>query len=224
VTSSTPLGDAYFGQFCSGVIVKPGLALTAAHCVLDRTPGSIYLVVGAQNICDGPPESRIRQVFEIHIHPSYMPRVGGFDVAALVLEGGNGGETNLDIDDVRVNDRVIAMGWGANPWSSTDSCSVGSHVLHVVDAQECASALPSSTVDTSFQFCALPERGQTNTCAGDSGGPVFLGSSSDLRLVGLIVSGPGCGPDDPGSYQEIRPLSGWLASFQMTPTDTRPTP
>ena len=56
----------------------------------------------------------------------------------------------------------------------------------------------------------------TDSCSGDSGGPLFwINSTTQIpTLVGLVSWGIGCGqPSYPGVYARVYPLYTWLTSF-----------
>ncbi|KAF9285275.1 hypothetical protein BGZ68_004002 [Mortierella alpina] len=72
------------------------------------------------------------------------------------------------------------------------------------------------TFDPDTQVCATDKPLGHSACHGDSGGPLYAGSSNDLRVVGL-VSGPGdkteCGEQDTYQYYTfIKPYVPWVKS------------
>src|SRR5688572_27341938 len=57
--------DRSGSQFCGGTVVRERFVLTAAHCVVRRTPGSLRVVVGRTDLRTD--EGRVVRVDEIWI-------------------------------------------------------------------------------------------------------------------------------------------------------------
>src|SRR2546429_2311072 len=78
------------GNFCTGALIAPGLALTAAHCV---QPGAVYKIVeyGADR------QPQLRDVKKVAIHPAFSMQAitahrATADVALLQLEASPSGK------------------------------------------------------------------------------------------------------------------------------------
>lgn len=55
ILAAVPLDDPYHGQLCGAVLVDDRTILTAAHCVVGRSPERLAAIVGADNLCRGRP-------------------------------------------------------------------------------------------------------------------------------------------------------------------------
>ncbi len=69
--------------FCTGVLVAPKVVLTAAHCA----PAIDKVLLGAQSVLMGGPQSETIDVKRVVVHPDYDGRVvPSHDIAVLVLD------------------------------------------------------------------------------------------------------------------------------------------
>ena len=200
--SNAPGDDLSASSFCAGVLTAPDIVTTAAHCLADRDPERIDVQVSADNVCAGSEVGGERlHVIEVRTDPV-------LDLAELVLESpaqsspaqsspaqsspakGASGEASS----------LTAWGWGTGSIGGASPCEAAPKSLVEVTSGECAVSEPARYGDF---LCVVPVEGGPNTCAGDSGGPVF---DQRGRLVAITVAGIGCGPDDPGIYLRL-PLS-----------------
>src|SRR2546430_10563596 len=83
------------GNFCTGALIAPGLALTAAHCV---QPGAVYKIVEYGS--DRQPQ--LRDVKKAAIHPAFNMHAitahrATADVALLQLEASSSGRNAADL-------------------------------------------------------------------------------------------------------------------------------
>ena len=86
-----------------------------------------------------------------------------------------------------------------------------------------ATMLCAGTLDTSDKNDENAITNGVDTCYGDSGGPVMLGTPAGPRLVGIVSFGNGCATRDTyGVYTRVAAMRGFLAANHAKPvTNTK---
>ena len=189
---------------CTGTKVGSHLILTAAHCVYDLTtratdptfaPGQQFWFTSGLSESDG-----LRQltVVSTSVHPSWPesgqpPIIHPADVAVVeVLEDTpEVPEAAVDATPAAVGDPVVITGFGCdklNPsggglFKLSASTVLSSEVL----LDFAYSAAEAADVNGSFAITPGLSRdpSSASTCPGDSGGPLYRQSATDLIVVGV---------------------------------------
>src|SRR5205085_5019551 len=81
--------------------------------------------------------------------------------------------------------------------------------------------------DPATMLCAGYPQGGTDTCEGDSGGPLLVPVGHDFRLVGATSFGKGCAePAHPGVYARLAegPIRTFIARFVPSAFAPEPKP
>lgn len=206
VNSSAPDDGIYAAQFCGGVLITGRMVLTAAHCIAARTAGSVDVIAGTANLCDPTHEGRHRvHVATMRIHPGYDADSDRSDLALLTLEHDlPRASTRALADAPELPAEALAAGWGVSADGGAPPCDLRIVHLRLLTVHECAAraAVDGHPFDPTSMLCALPNgAGSDDTCAGDSGGPLFLGTNLELApVIGITSWGRGCGLGYPGVY------------------------
>ena len=203
VNASAPPDDLFSVQFCGGVLIGPTTVATVAHCMRDRTPQSVDVVVGADNLCQGNsvPGERLHVKAMAVAPPGHdsdivVLHLGAPSTTTPALVAGSAGRTEPG---------GTAVGWGRSELRGAYPCRGRTVPLQAGDPAVCLRGLtaarpPQPTVDV---WCGTSE-GEQNTCVGDSGGPVYVRGEGRETVFALISWGASdCGPDAPGFYSVL---------------------
>jgi secreted trypsin-like serine protease len=183
------------GNFCTGALVAPRLALTAAHCV---QPGAVYKIVeyGADT------QPKLQDVKNVSIHPGFNMQAmtahrATADVALLQLEAPPKGKVAAVLSAPQIpivaGSRFTIAGIGVT--IRGEGSSGGTIRVAGLVATGQPGTLQIRLVDPVGQGT----RDGLGACTGDSGGPVFEDRQAGPAIVGVISwsTGPngstGCG-------------------------------
>jgi hypothetical protein len=202
--------------------------ITAAHCVYGMKSPQVDVVLGRTTLSDSdgaeiaaqalsyrsdynhppdtiPPRNDVGYV--VLTQPSNQPRIqiAGESEAALWAPG--------------AGERISGWGCTSPPPPIIFDCSTSDTLRHapvpIIADSTCGSAtVYGKEFDPSTMVCAGYLSGGTDTCNGDSGGPLQAPIAGGYRLVGITSWGNGCAqPNAPGVYTRvagaaIRPLVG----------------
>lgn len=156
---------------CTGTMLSPNKVLTAAHCLDDASSVDILFGITADKFAFVTASSW-------NMHPSFS-RAGFTDDVGVVHSPVSLPVPNLPIltsSAPKIGDKVSIFGYG--------STSGGADI----DGKLRAGAMTIGGVDVS-KIYAYFDAGSSNTCSGDSGGPMLLQVGGQQTIVGITSYG-----------------------------------
>jgi secreted trypsin-like serine protease len=192
------------GNFCTGALIAPKLALTAAHCV---QPGAEYKIVdyGADR------QPQLQDVKTVAVHPGFSMKAmlahrATADVALLQLEMPARGKTPAALGmpsiPIVVGSRFTIAGIGVTVRG--DGKSGGAVRVAGLVATGKPGTLQIRLVDPVGQGT----RDGLGACTGDSGAPVFEDKPGGPFIIGVVSwsTGPN-GAEGCGGLTGVTPLT-----------------
>ena len=201
--------------WCTGTLIGCSAFLTAAHCVCEGT--------GAQ--CQPPtapdpsryhvylPHAGIVPVASIAVRPDFAFPVG--DVAIVKLAQPVNGIRPSAIDTTAAPPDGTAgtiVGFGRSSGSTFD---YGLERFGAVTTGACPPLVsPTTSVCWTFDAPLGPAGTDSNTCNGDSGGPLFVDLGAGPVVAGVTSGGTSsdCEPTDQSYDANVFPYRSWIAS------------
>jgi secreted trypsin-like serine protease len=174
--------------FCSGTLVKPGVFLTAAHCIaaIQSVPGPQMYVTFAWNPGPSPRVSSLIPVTSFVVDPQYAgKRADANDIAVLYFDASRAsGITPVTIAPANYLDTYtkkalrtlsfLDVGYGlTDPGGTPDGL------------RRYAYSGEAKLKDENLVLSQKNKQGLGGTCYGDSGGPAFL----DGYQVAITITG-----------------------------------
>ncbi|XP_075768000.1 granzyme B-like [Pelodiscus sinensis] len=192
---------------CGGLLVKPNVVLTAAHCQGE----SITVILGAHNISQWEPSQQVLQVQRQIPHPQYNDTHDDNDIMILQLQGEAHRNKYVDFIKlpatkrrVRPKTKCSVAGWGrTDPRSKQTTGTLQEAHMVVMEDANCSETLLD--YDAATMMCVGdPDKGSISS-KGDSGGPLVCGG----KAQGIVSWGPEDG-NPPDVYTRVSTFVPWI--------------
>jgi secreted trypsin-like serine protease len=213
------LGNVHYGStaysrfFCGASLIDRDSVLTAAHCVRGTPKQPLRVTLGRTVLTSDQGETR--RVSRISIHPRFSG-VASLTYDAAVLTLNNPVERIAPIrlagkaqDPLERPGRLAKIaGWG-NTIKQPPNGSNGDNYpdrMRVARVPVVSDARARKAYGPSFVGSLMVAAGKEgkDTCAGDSGGPMFATQAGKRYQVGITSFGRGCATRKyPGVYTEV---------------------
>jgi secreted trypsin-like serine protease len=212
---------------CAGTIIDSKWVLTAAHCLFKLKDGGVRALryVTAYEKSNILRKGLSLRAKAVYVHRQYDWNNFVNDIALVELEkpasvprqkltAGAGKPIFLVPGNI-----ATIIGWGETKPREREAHPLSAQLLQatvpVVDHKTCADIYrrrPPPNLVTDTSFCAGYRQGGTDSCKGDSGGPIFVGGQGGEPVQAGIVSwGDGCArPDAYGVYTDVGHFESWI--------------
>ena len=195
---------------CTGTLVAPDVVLTAGHCIGTHP---FEVVIGTVDYAK--PGGEKIAVASATAYPDWQH---AYDVGVLVLAHPATATPRAIAgacairDELKTGSAVHLVGFGLTTASGTgDNTKLNEAQLAVTDASCTSDAACNPAIAPGGELAA--GGGGTDSCFGDSGGPVYLGATKSAALVGVVSRGTGtqgapCGGG--GIYVRADKVVSWI--------------
>lgn len=194
-------------DFCGGTLIDSQWIMTAAHCVIEADSDSVITTMIGQADISAYPDN-IATVDEIYIYPYFNTSSFYGDIALLHLTTAQS-NTPVTLPYSNASSYLstgISMrvyGWGETSAAVTQNDSLSVNLLQTA-------ALTYQGFDSDHPGFIFAGDDQSDTCFGDSGGPLIYGGIQyGITSIGFAST---CATGIAGGYTDVSRYSSWIDS------------
>jgi trypsin len=189
------------GTLCGASLIHPDILLTAAHCIASF-PENRRLAIGS-TFRNGSDATEILSVVSTYQHPQYDAKSMTYDIMLVKMSSLSTApilQINRNSTKPFDGERMKIMGFGSTSFSGPVSNKLLDAEVNVVSYETCSSNYNNFLIKNESMVCASALN--TDSCRGDSGGPLLDVSTN--TIIGVVSFGDGCAKiDKPGVYARV---------------------
>ncbi|CAH1777788.1 unnamed protein product [Owenia fusiformis] len=210
------------GYVCGGILYKPNVVISAAHCFVDKRKEDLRVIIGAHWRFGIRDEEGVQMigVREMFVHPDFDGDSFDNDIAVILLDknailSDSVQPCCIEEDLMPEGTDCFVTGWGTTQNANERTDKLRQAHIPILEEKKCREPRRYERPLTRNMFCAGTWNGTVDSCGGDSGGPLVCrySTKSLFKLVGIVSWGPvgKCGQaSQPGVYTQVRNYIDWI--------------
>nr|CAH0112824.1 unnamed protein product [Daphnia galeata] len=198
-------------HICGGFVYSNYFVLTAASCLIGKSPWDTTVVVAQLSLIQQDPDEIRIQALNFYINPEYNETFRTNDLALIKMNQPipYGRYVNFSYYD-EVNDTdtsAVVMGWGATQDGGPPSSKLRKAIVSL--PADCQSYGIDEFVYNTMICAGISEQDTSSPCNFDQGSPLV----QDNFVVGIVSKNRGCnGNFPPTIYTRLSAFHVWIAS------------